>query len=137
MNDVFTLITSRVLTSTFWDYHHAILPPFQLRIFLLINYSKHRSDEFIFQKMIQRLSSKVIRILANNPSPMTHTGTNCYLIGSGSSRILIDTGSPDDESCSVPLLNLTKSENCTVDKIICTHWHPDHTGGIDSILRVL
>merc|ERR1712142_709680 len=86
--------------------------------------------------MIQRLSTNVVKLLANNASPMTNTGTNCYLIGSGSSRILIDTGSPDDGSCRDALSKFPQPA-LKIEKIICTHWHPDHTGGVSSLANII
>jgi len=87
--------------------------------------------------MIKRLSKNVVKLLANNASPMTNTGTNCYLIGSGSDRILIDTGSPNDESCVDALTEFISSNPVKISKIICTHWHPDHTGGVSSLQKVI
>jgi len=94
------------------------------------------SDFDCLTDMIQRLSKNVVKLLANNASPMTNTGTNCYLIGSGSDRILIDTGSPDDESCIDALSKFISSNPIKVSKIICTHWHPDHTGGVSSLSNI-
>ena len=67
---------------------------------------------------------------------MTASGTNCYLVGSGVRRTLVDTGSPGaGQSCN-EALEAYQQENGKVEleRIICTHWHPDHTGGISDIL---
>ena len=87
--------------------------------------------------MIQRLSKNVVKLLANNASPMTNAGTNCYLIGSGSHRVLIDTGSPDEKSCVDALTKFISSNPVKISKIICTHWHPDHTGGVSSLVSTI
>lgn len=85
-------------------------------------------------RMIKRLSPSVIRILAQNASPFLAAGTNCYLLGSGAKRILVDTGSPGEQSCLAPLQKVLSDEQCTIDKIVVTHWHYDHIGGVKSIL---
>ena len=56
------------------------------------------------------LNKHVVQLVAANPSPMTASGTNCYLIGSGQKRTLIDTGSPGTgKSCLAALDDYQKS----------------------------
>lgn len=62
-------------------------------------------------------------------------GTNTYLIGQGPKRLLIDTG----HGKPVWIETLQKAladENATVDRVLITHWHPDHVGGIADLLKV-
>src|ERR1700750_2010130 len=65
----------------------------------------------------------VRRVLCNNPSPFTFTGTNSYIVGEGNVAI-IDPG-PDNEAHAQALLDAAKGE--TVTHIIVTHTHSDHS----------
>ncbi|KAF2399839.1 metallo-beta-lactamase domain-containing protein [Trichodelitschia bisporula] len=78
---------------------------------------------------VERLSSRVIRILGGNPGKFTLQGTNTYLIGRGPSRILIDTGE-GKPAWATTLASVLASENASLEAVIVTHWHPDHVGGI-------
>ncbi|KAK4696000.1 endoribonuclease LACTB2, partial [Lecanoromycetidae sp. Uapishka_2] len=68
---------------------------------------------------VERLSPLVIR-------------SNTYLIGTGSSRLLIDTGE-GKPSWSRLLSSVLSSESTTVSDALVTHWHHDHVGGIKAL----
>src|ERR1700688_2426253 len=65
----------------------------------------------------------VRRILCDNPSPFTFTGTVSYIVGRGKVAI-IDPG-PDNEAHAAALLDAVRNE--TVTHILVTHTHRDHS----------
>ena len=71
----------------------------------------------------QRISPLVRRVLAGNPSPYTYTGTQTYIVGTGSVAV-IDPG-PDDPAHISAIKRATKGE--TIEAIVCTHTHRDHS----------
>ncbi len=74
---------------------------------------------------LTRLSERVRRIIAPNPSPFTFTGTCVYIVGEGEVAV-IDPG-PADPAHLDALLAAIPGER--VARIVVTHSHRDHAGG--------
>jgi glyoxylase-like metal-dependent hydrolase (beta-lactamase superfamily II) len=72
---------------------------------------------------VERLGSRVRRVLAPNPSPFTYTGTQTYMIGEGEVAV-IDPG-PDLPGHLEALTAALSGER--VSAILCTHTHRDHS----------
>ncbi len=79
----------------------------------------------------ERLSPRVRRVLARNPSPFTFTGTGTYVVGEGTVAV-IDPG-PDDPAHVAALLAATAGE--TVSHILITHTHLDHSPAALALAR--
>jgi glyoxylase-like metal-dependent hydrolase (beta-lactamase superfamily II) len=72
---------------------------------------------------VQEVAPLVRRVLADNPSPFTYTGTQTYIVGRGEVAV-IDPG-PDLPEHVEALLRAVEAE--TVKAILVTHTHRDHS----------
>lgn len=70
------------------------------------------------------ISPRITRVLCENPSPYTYTGTATYLVGAGSSVAVIDPG-PFDVTHGAAILNAAQTR--TISHILVTHTHIDHS----------
>jgi glyoxylase-like metal-dependent hydrolase (beta-lactamase superfamily II) len=73
--------------------------------------------------IVEQVRPGVRRLLCDNPSPFTFTGTVSYIVGHGKVAI-IDPG-PDNEAHAAALLDAVRGE--TVTHILVTHTHRDHS----------
>ena len=75
---------------------------------------------------VRSLSTRVRRIVAPNPGPMTGPGTNTYVVGE-TDLVVVDPG-PAEPSHIDAILDCVG--DCVGDQlkfIACTHTHPDHS----------
>ncbi len=73
---------------------------------------------------------EIVRIVAPNPGPMTHEGTNTYLYGSGPCAV-IDPG-PEDAG-HLEAVRAAAAERGGIGVILLTHSHGDHVDGAEAL----
>jgi glyoxylase-like metal-dependent hydrolase (beta-lactamase superfamily II) len=73
---------------------------------------------------------EVARIVAPNPGPMTHEGTNTYLYGADPCTV-IDPG-PDDAD-HLEAVRAAAAERGGIGVILLTHSHGDHADGVERL----
>lgn len=71
-------------------------------------------------------------ILAPNPGPMTLDGTNSYLIGAPGSGSVVVVDPGPDEAGHIATIAATG----TVELILLTHFHSDHSGASAELSRI-
>jgi ribonuclease/clavin/mitogillin len=84
-----------------------------------------------------RLSSRVATVLGHNPGPFTGPGTNTYIVGTSNRPILLDTGvgvAKWAELLPIGLKELANAER--PERIVVTHAHQDHIGGVKDVTRL-
>ncbi len=74
--------------------------------------------------VVEQVSPLLRRIICNNPSPFTFTGTCTYIVGHGSVAI-IDPGPETRPEHLEVILNAVRGES--VEAILVTHTHRDHS----------
>ncbi|KAH6562922.1 hypothetical protein BASA62_008816 [Batrachochytrium salamandrivorans] len=86
---------------------------------------------------VRKLSGRVLAVLGLNPSQFTLQGTNTYIVGTGRSRILLDTGEGAEGYQELLLDTLQNAGVTSISHILCTHRHHDHIGGIEQVRNVV
>ena len=76
------------------------------------------------QSALTRLSPLLRRVIADNRSPFTFTGTCSYIVGEGKVAI-VDPGPADHPAHLAALLDAVRGES--VSHIVVTHTHRDHS----------
>lgn len=82
---------------------------------------------------IDKLSSRVIRVLGLNPGSHTLQGTNTYILGTGPRRLLIDTGEGRPGYSALIAEALKEAGVDGLQAILLTHHHYDHVGGLGQV----
>lgn len=77
---------------------------------------------------VEWLSADIRRVIAPNPSAMTHAGTNSYLVGRGADVVLIDPGPNAPAHVQAILTALEPKES--LGAIVVTHAHSDHSAAV-------
>lgn len=72
----------------------------------------------------EKMSDRITRVLCENPSPYTYTGTGTYIVGAGDTVAVIDPG-PRMQTHLHSLMRVLDGKS--VSHILVTHTHADHS----------
>lgn len=87
-------------------------------------------QEIVFEYGVAReLAPGLARLVAPNPGPLTHKGTNTYLIGH--ERLAVVDPGPQDEGHLAAILRAAAGRPIT--HILLTHTHLDHSAGLEAL----
>ena len=83
----------------------------------------------------------MVHIPGENPGPFTLCGTNCFILGKGKTRSMVEAGDYPEKNTKF-LENLTKylkdnEGEVEFENIFITHAHYDHFGGVYDVLKLL
>lgn len=67
---------------------------------------------------VEQVTDRVLRVLGQNPGKFTFQGTNTFVIGTGASRILIDTSGGEPEYASL-LAETLAERGITLQYVVC------------------
>ncbi|MAE94336.1 MAG: hypothetical protein CL910_06715 [Deltaproteobacteria bacterium] len=79
-------------------------------------------------------SERVAVALGQNPSAFSGPGTNTYLLGTGTRKILLDPGQGVESYLPVLEAAMERCQCEGFQEIVLTHAHPDHIGGVRQVL---
>ena len=80
-------------------------------------------------------SERVTVALGQNPSIFTGPGTNTYLVGTGRARLLSTRARARPRTSRVLERAMERAGCEGIQEIVLTHGHPDHIGGVRSVLE--
>ncbi|KAH7396388.1 beta-lactamase-like protein [Pyrenochaeta sp. MPI-SDFR-AT-0127] len=84
---------------------------------------------------VEQLSPRVLRVLGQNPGKFTLQGTNTYIVGTGSHRLIIDTSGGEPEWANL-IKRTLDLRGITLSHVLITHFHGDHAGGAPDLVRM-
>jgi glyoxylase-like metal-dependent hydrolase (beta-lactamase superfamily II) len=82
---------------------------------------------------VEQLTPRVLRVLGQNPGKFTLQGTNTYIVGTGSHRLIIDTSGGEPEWADL-IKGTLESRGITLSHVLITHFHGDHSGGAPDLV---
>lgn len=94
---------------------------------------KRMAAQLVALPEVEKLSPACLRILGGNPGKFSLQGTNTYIVGTGKSRLLIDTGE-GKPSWIATVKRILTDESICIKGALLTHWHHDHIDGVPDLL---
>ncbi|KAJ4369755.1 hypothetical protein N0V83_005519 [Neocucurbitaria cava] len=106
-----------------------------LNICAFDDYLKGQTASLPVLPNVEQLSPRVLRVLGQNPGKFTLQGTNTYIVGTGSHRLIIDTSGGEPEWAAL-IKETLESRGITLSHVLITHFHGDHSGGAPDLVRM-
>ena len=84
-----------------------------------------------------RISPRARCVKANNPSPMTYSGTNTWILSEPGDRqcVIVDPG-PEDQRHLEAIVAACEEDGLVIAAVVLTHGHLDHSEGAPHLARL-